>query len=70
MPDEGNKIEQWLRQTTWRDIRIFQYGGRIHAEAREFPNLDSTSIVVTTGSGSTPDEALYQLAQKLRRPAP
>lgn len=61
-------IEQWLRVSTWRDVRIYFHATSFFAEAREFPNLDNTAVVVATASGSTPEMALYKLGQKLRRP--
>lgn len=59
-------IEQWLRVSTWRDVRLFMYGGSFYAEAREYPNLDSTAVLIATASGDTVDSALEHLGARLR----
>lgn len=59
-------IDQWLRVSTWRDVRLFTYAGSFFAEAREFPNLDSVAVVVATASGDTADSALEHLGTRLR----
>lgn len=54
-------VTSWLAGSTWRRVHLFQYGGRFTAEAHEYPQMNEHSVVVATGEGATPEEALAML---------